>query len=64
MKYTIGIDLGGTNIAAGLVDEESRLLAKTSVPTHAQRPWREIVKDMAALAKALPQQMCIRDRRY
>lgn len=61
MKYTIGIDLGGTNIAAGLVDEENRLLAKTSVPTHAQRPWREIVKDMAALVKVLLQQEGIDD---
>ncbi len=53
MRYAIGIDLGGTNIAAGLVDEDFRLLAKKSVPTHAQRPWQEIVADMAALAQAL-----------
>ena len=29
----IGVDLGGTNIAAGLVDEEGHILHKCSVPT-------------------------------
>lgn len=53
MKYTIGIDLGGTNIAAGLVDGDSRLIVKASVPTRASRPWREIAADMAALAERL-----------
>ncbi len=43
----IGIDLGGTNIAVGAVDEEGRILAECSVKTLAQRPFTEIVKDMA-----------------
>ncbi len=33
MKYYLGIDLGGTNIALGVVDEEHRLVQKNSVPT-------------------------------
>ena len=32
MKYYIGIDLGGTNIAGGLVDENGTILKKISVP--------------------------------
>ena len=36
MKYYVGIDLGGTNIKAGVVDEEYHILGrgkkKTSVP--------------------------------
>ena len=32
-KYQIGIDLGGTNIAAGIVDENFRIVGKASVPT-------------------------------
>ena len=32
----IGIDLGGTNIAAGVVDEAGRIIYKSSVPTMAQ----------------------------
>ena len=31
--YYIGIDLGGTNINAGLVDKEGKLLGEASVPT-------------------------------
>lgn len=45
----IGVDLGGTNIAVGLVDIEGNILAKSSRPTLADRPFEEIVKDMAQL---------------
>ena len=44
--YRIGIDLGGTNIAVGVVDEQYRLVSQTSVPTGAHRPWQEVVADM------------------
>lgn len=50
MKYYIGIDLGGTNIAAGVVDTEFNILAKASVPTARPRPCRDICKDMAKAA--------------
>jgi len=33
MTYFIGIDLGGTNVAAGIVTERGELLGKASVPT-------------------------------
>lgn len=49
----IGIDLGGTNIAAGLVSDEGKLLCQDSIPTNNGRPNEEIVKDMAELAKKL-----------
>lgn len=45
----LGIDLGGTNIAVGLVDEKGAILAKDSTPTLSQRPYQEVVKDMADL---------------
>ena len=48
--YNIGIDLGGTNIAAALVNEEGHIIRKASVPTLRQRDYKEIVKDMALLA--------------
>ena len=51
--YTIGIDLGGTNIKAGLCDEALNIIDKDSVPTLASRSGEEIVADMAALAKKL-----------
>lgn len=51
--YRIGIDLGGTNIAAGLVDDDLNLIKKKSVPTGADRPGEEIVADIAALCRDL-----------
>jgi len=53
MKYAIGVDLGGTNIAVGLVDENWKIIDKMSIPTRAPRPAEEIVKDMASLSAAL-----------
>ncbi len=47
--YTIGVDLGGTNIAVGLVDENYKIIKKISSPTLAQRGPEEITKDIALL---------------
>jgi len=47
--YYIGIDLGGTNIAVGLVDEEGHIIHKDNMPTGKHRPYQDIVKDMAML---------------
>lgn len=48
--YRIGIDLGGTNIAVGLVDENYKIVRKGSVPTLVStRTAEEIVEAMAAL---------------
>lgn len=49
----IGIDLGGTNIAAGLVNENGVILHKESIPTNSERDCSEIIKDMAELAKKI-----------
>ena len=51
--YYIGVDLGGTNIAAGIVDEKGNLLRKASIPTGAEREADEVIKDMAGLCKKL-----------
>ncbi len=45
--YYVGIDLGGTNIAAGIVDEGGKIICKQSAPTMAERPTDEITADMA-----------------
>ena len=47
----IGIDLGGTNIAVGVVSEAGSILAEASTKTLAQRPYQDLVKDMADCAK-------------
>jgi len=51
--YKIGIDLGGTNIAAGIVDENYKIVVKGSVPTKASREAEEIIKDMGELCNKL-----------
>lgn len=51
--YYLGIDLGGTNIAAGIVDESNKLIAKKSTPTGADRTPEAILDDMGALCLAL-----------
>lgn len=51
--YYIGIDLGGTNIAIGIVDEKFNIIKKGSTPTKAKRHMDEIMDDMAALCAKL-----------
>lgn len=46
----IGIDLGGTNIAAGLVDDSCRIKLKKSIPTGAEREPEAVIRDIAMLA--------------
>ena len=47
--FTVGIDLGGTNIAIGLCDENLNILDRMKKKTEAERTPDEIVRDMAAL---------------
>ncbi len=51
--YTIGIDLGGTNIAVGIVNENNEIIRKGSVPTGADREISYVIDDMAALCMKL-----------
>lgn len=51
IMYYIGVDLGGTNIAVGLVTEEGKIIASDSTPTLAEREYTEIVADMAAVCR-------------
>lgn len=55
--YNIGIDLGGTNIAIGIVDENYKIVLKDKVPTLSQRPTSEIIDDMANLCKSLVERL-------
>ena len=52
-QYRIGVDLGGTNIAAGIVDAQYTLLRKDSVKTAIPRPAESICDDIAALCRRL-----------
>ena len=47
----IGIDLGGTNIAVGLVSEDGKIIKQDMAPTLAGRSYQEIVADMMKLSE-------------
>ena len=49
--YRLGIDLGGTNIVAGVVDENYNIVAKAECKTNVPRPESEVCDSMAEVAK-------------
>lgn len=51
--YRIGIDLGGTNTAAGLVDAKGRIVDRESVKTNLPTTPERIVGDMIVLCRKL-----------
>lgn len=48
-KRYIGVDIGGTNISAALVDEETVVMGMNSVKTEKERPYKEVLKDIEKL---------------
>lgn len=51
--YYLGVDLGGTNISVGVVNEEGKIIHRGSTPTMKDRGYQAIVKDMADLCLKL-----------
>lgn len=49
----IGIDLGGTNVKAGLVDNNGKLLYKKSIKTNRQKCYKSVIEDMIILIDKL-----------
>ena len=47
----MGVDLGGTGIKAGVVSENGEILSKGSTPTMKERPYQDIIRDIAALCE-------------
>lgn len=45
--YNIGIDLGGTNIKVGVVDERCEIIGKSNIKTNLPRPSEEIAESIA-----------------
>ena len=52
-RYYVGIDLGGTFIKGGIVDDLGRLLISNKVPTERERGDRAVAENIASLAKSL-----------
>lgn len=51
MKYYVGIDLGGTNVKAGLVDTNTNVLAKLQVPTQVEAGPDKVIAVMTDAAR-------------
>lgn len=51
--FRIGVDIGGTNIAAGIVDESYKIIKKKSIKTRNVSTPSEMIQAIARLVKDL-----------
>lgn len=49
----LGIDIGGTTVKFGIVDDTFRILEETAIPTGAERPTEAVVEDIIEAARPL-----------
>ncbi|MGB9621119.1 MAG: ROK family protein [Brevinematia bacterium] len=49
----IGVDLGGTNIKAGIVNDEGKVISSLSVPTEAQQGWGKVIENIKRVISTL-----------
>lgn len=56
MSYTIGIDLGGTTMTAGLVNESYEIVGKITWATRLPRPAEDLEKALAELCRTVAKQ--------
>ena len=59
MRYYIGVDLGGTNIAIGIVNDSMDIVLKKSIPTACPRSAEEIADDIVKTIKELCAELSI-----
>jgi glucokinase len=52
----IGIDLGGTKIAGGIVDDQGRVVSRLKVPTGVERGYQAVLGDVVGLVVALTEE--------
>ena len=45
-KYRIGIDIGGTNIKFGIIDENNKIIGKSSIKTQVLLGWEKIIENI------------------
>ena len=53
MEYYAAADIGGTNIAIGIVDENAKIVAKSSIKTEAARGFDAVIADIAGVVRNL-----------
>jgi glucokinase len=49
----LGIDLGGTKIALGIIDEQGHVHESQRIPTHRSRPFEAVIEDIITLGNRL-----------
>ncbi|MCL1904480.1 MAG: ROK family protein [Oscillospiraceae bacterium] len=52
-EYYIGVDIGGTNIACGIVDNKGTIISKKSIKTESEKGYPALVGNIAALIAEL-----------
>lgn len=52
MRYRIGLDVGGTNLSAGVVDENFNIIGRATMPARAGRGMEAILEDFAKVSEA------------
>ena len=50
MAFYIGVDIGGTNIKAGVTDGTGNIVGEAEMPTGANRPQEAVIGDILAAA--------------
>ena len=65
-QYTIGIDLGGTTMTAGLVNENYEIVGKITWATRLPRPAADLEKALAELCRTVAREnnVAFSDIRY
>ncbi|MBR0317619.1 MAG: ROK family protein [Synergistaceae bacterium] len=46
MEYYIGVDIGGTNLKAGIVNSYGEIIGEADIPTGAERPQEIVLQDI------------------
>lgn len=62
MEYFIGVDIGGTNLKAGIVNMDGVLISETSIPTGASRPQEVVLEDILTAVHEVLLSSGLRDR--
>ena len=61
MKYSIGVDMGGTNTDIGLVTENGNVIQRRNIPTNAYTELEPYVRDMMREVKAMMEEQRAKD---
>ena len=60
----VGFDIGGTNIAAGVVDDEMRIVARRSVPFPTGKPYTHAIALMKDIVEELALELHVESRHF